>query len=229
MKPSAHDRRAVDALLATLGQDGIELGTPIPEISKTQHNQLAALGPLYSDWNAKINLISRKDMDQFYTRHVLHSLAIARLMRPEPGARILDVGTGGGFPGIPLAVLFPEVHFTLCDSIGKKVKVVNAVADALGLTNVEGAWARAEDLTDRPPFDFVTSRAVAKMPVFLDWVRPLIAEDQRHGLPNGVFYLKGGDLNQELAPVSETVTRWTLSEVLKDPWFEAKQLVHVAL
>ncbi len=229
MKASAQDNRAVDAALKALDVEALDFGTPLPPLTKQQRNQLAMLGPLFRDWNAKINVISRKDLDQFFVRHVLHSLAIARLMRPESGARILDVGTGGGFPGLPLAILFPDAHFTLCDSIGKKIKVVDAVADALELKNVEGVWARAEALTDRPAFDFVVSRAVTKMPTFLTWVRPLIANDHRHGMANGVWYLKGGDLKEELAPIQDTVTSWSLSDVLSDPFFETKKLIHVAL
>ncbi|MCH1582158.1 MAG: 16S rRNA (guanine(527)-N(7))-methyltransferase RsmG [Flavobacteriales bacterium] len=206
-----------------------EFGTPIPALTEQQRQQCAMLGPLFREWNARINVISRKDLDQFFTRHVLHSLSMARIFRPETGARILDVGTGGGFPGLPLAILFPDAAFTLCDSIGKKIKVVNAVSDALGLKNVEGKWARAESLTTDPPFDFVVSRAVTRMAPFLDWVRPLFAEEQRHGLPNGVLYLKGGDLSEELSAVQEPVQQWALSAVLDDPWFETKQLVHVAV
>ena len=129
MKASAQDNRAVDAVLKALDAETLDFGTPLPPLTKQQRNQLAMLGPLFRDWNAKINVISRKDLDQFFARHVLHSLAIARLMRPESGARILDVGTGGGFPGLPLAILFPDAHFTLCDSIGKKIKVVDALKD----------------------------------------------------------------------------------------------------
>ena len=139
------------------------------------------------------------------------------------------MGTGGGFPGIPLAILFPEADFTLCDSIGKKIKVVDAVSEELGLQNVHGVWGRAESLTDRPPFDFIVSRAVTRMPAFLDWVRPLVHDTHRHGLPNGVLYLKGGDLEAEMAPVREPVTSWNLSEVLKEEFFETKRLLHVAL
>lgn len=227
--PTDQDFRNVDTLLAALSVDCHDFGTPIPPLSETQRHQMAMLGPLFREWNAQINVISRKDIDAFFTRHVLHSLAMARVFRPEAGARILDVGTGGGFPGLPLAILFPQTHFILCDSIRKKIKVVDAVVQSLGLNNVEGTWARAETLTHHPPFDFVVSRAVTKMAPFLEWVRPLIAEDQQHGLPNGVLYLKGGDLASELAPVQEPVLEWSLADVLQDPWFETKKLLHVAL
>ncbi len=229
MAPTDPDFRAVDHLIAALQRESPEFGAPIPDIADTQRQQLAMLGPLYREWNAKINVISRKDLDAFFTRHVLHSLAMARVLRPESGSRILDVGTGGGFPGIPLAILFPDADFTLCDSIGKKIKVVDAVSNAIGLQNVQGVWGRAESLTDRPPFDFIVSRAVTRMPAFLDWVRPLVHDTHRHGVANGVFYLKGGDLAEELAPVQEPITVWSLANVLEDPFFETKQLLHVAL
>ena len=227
--PTEQDHRAVQSVLDALAVESTEFGTPLPDLDEGQQNQLAALGPLYREWNARINVISRKNTDQFFTRHVLHSLAIARVLRPESGARILDVGTGGGFPGIPLAIVFPQAHFTLCDSIGKKIKVVNAVSDALGLGNVEGTWARAESLTDRERYDFVISRAVTRMPSFLDWVRPLVKVEHRHGLQNGVLYLKGGDLREELAPVQEPIVSWDLGALLQDDFFDTKQLLHVAL
>jgi 16S rRNA (guanine527-N7)-methyltransferase len=190
---------------------------------------MARLGALYREWNARINVISRKDMDAFFPRHVLHSLCIARILRPRKGARILDVGTGGGFPGIPLAILYPEARFTLCDSIGKKIKVVRAVIEALELDNVQPEWSRAEWLVDHPPFDFVVSRAVTRMPAFLDWVRPLMAEVPLHELPNGVLYLKGGDLREELKTVRNPIQSWSLDSLMQDPWFETKKLLHVEL
>ena len=229
MAPTAQDLSAVEAALEALVQDHADFGSPIPEVDQTQRDQLACLGPLYREWNAKINVISRKDMDHFFTRHVLHSLTIARVFRPESGTRILDVGTGGGFPGIPLAILFPDARFILCDSIGKKIKVTTAVANALGLGNVEGVWRRAESLTDMAPFDFVISRAVTRMPAFIEWVRPLVHGDHRHGLANGILYLKGGNLKEELAPVADPITSWSLAPLLSDPFFETKHLLHVAL
>lgn len=229
MAPTEQDHRAVQSALDALAAESPDFGTPLPALDEGQRNQLAALGPLYREWNARINVISRKDIDQFFTRHVLHSLAIARVLRPEFGARILDVGTGGGFPGIPLAIVFPQAQFTLCDSIGKKIKVVDAVSNALGLDNVDGTWARVETLTDREPFDFVISRAVTRMPAFLDWVRPLVGSEHRHRLQNGVLYLKGGDLKEELAPVREPIVSWNLGALLRDPFFDTKRLLHVAL
>lgn len=219
----------MEGVIAALQRPCADFGTPIPSPSDAQIRQLTQLGALYREWNARINVISRKDMGDFFSRHVLHSLSMARVLRPECGARILDVGTGGGFPGIPLAILFPETSFTLCDSIGKKVKVVHAVAEALGLENVKTEWARAETLTNVPPFDFVVSRAVTRMPAFLDWVRPLVAGNHRHGLQNGVLYLKGGDLKEELAPVKEPLQSWSLDSLLTDPWFASKKLLHVAV
>lgn len=229
MQPGTADLAAAKALLRFLAQDCEAFGDPLPDVQDHQIQQFAQLGDCYREWNARINVISRKDMDHFFTRHVLHSLAMARILRPADGTRILDVGTGGGFPGIPLAILYPDVHFTLCDSIGKKIKVVQAVTESLGLRNVDAVWGRAESLTDRPAFDFVISRAVTRLPAFLDWVRPLVSHEQRHPLPNGVLYLKGGELGDELAPVREPIQQWPLAALLTDPWFETKILLHVDL
>ena len=196
----SNDMRDVDKVIA-----------PHFELNELQRDQFEALGRLYRDWNSKINLISRKDLDDFYVRHVLHSLAIAKIEGALPsGSQVLDVGTGGGFPGIPLAILFPEVQFTLCDSIGKKIRVIEAVAKNLGLKNVETAWARAEDLEG--PWDLIVSRAVARMPIFLDWVTPLGA--------SRLLYLKGGDLSEELAGMGLPYKQHALGD-----WFDIKRFV----
>ena len=229
MVPTVRDISAVEAAIEELSGDSPDFGLPIPEPNQTQINQLARMGPLYRKWNARINVISRKDMEQFFTRHVLHSLSIARVLQAKPDARVLDVGTGGGFPGIPLAILFPDVQFTLCDSIGKKVKVTEAVTKALELHNVESVWRRVESLTDVQLFDFVVSRAVTRMPKFVEWVRPLVHSVHRHTLPNGILYLKGGSLQEELDPVREPITSWSLAPLFQDPFFETKHLIHVEL
>lgn len=196
-----------------------------PALSPRQLDQFAALQELYETWNAQINVISRKDMDAFYTHHVLHSLAIAKVMPFLPGAKVLDVGTGGGFPGIPLAILFPETSFLLVDSIGKKIKVVNAVAEALGLTNVEAKHMRAEEVRDK--FDFVVSRAVTRMAPFFEWVRFKFAKQHLHPLPNGILYLKGGDLKEELDECGQAYTIHPISSFFEDPYFETKAVVYV--
>ena len=198
-----------------------------PGLSDKQRSQFAQLGPLYEEWNAKINVISRKDMDHFYERHVLHSLGIAKVMEFSKGSLVLDVGTGGGFPGIPLAIMFPEVEFDLVDSIGKKIKVVNAVAEALGLNNVDATAMRAEQASEK--YDFVVSRAVTRMKPFLQWIRTKIATYQDNPLPNGVLYLKGGDLTQELREVKRPTKVYDLSDYFQSDFFETKKVVHVAL
>lgn len=199
-----------------------------PNLSAIQQQQLAALDGLYRDWNAKINVISRKDIDQLYTHHVLHSLAIARFITFQPQARVIDLGTGGGFPGIPLAILFPEVHFTLVDGTRKKITVVEAIAAGLGLTNVRPLAVRAEE--HRELYDFVITRAVAPLPQLYEWARPLVQRNtQRHALPNGLIALKGGDIEEEI----KALPRKTATEVedisswFDDPWFEGKQIVWV--
>lgn len=196
-----------------------------PGLSAHQLAQFAALKEHYETWNAQINVISRKDMDAFYTHHVLHSLAIAKVMPFQPGAKVLDVGTGGGFPGIPLAILFPETSFLLVDSIGKKIKVVNAVAEALGLANVEAKHMRAEEVRDK--FDFVVSRAVTRMAPFFEWVRFKFAKQHLHALPNGILYLKGGDLKNELDECGQAYTIHPISAFFEDPFFETKAVVYV--
>lgn len=203
-----------------------EILKQFPNLTEKQKQQFEMLGPLYSEWNAKINVISRKDIEELYTRHVLHSLGIAKVMPFKPGARVIDVGTGGGFPGIPLAILFPETEFYLIDVIAKKIKVVQEVAKALGLTNVKAEQKRAE--TVKGEFDFIVSRAVTNMPDFVKWVRGKVTKDQNHDLPNGILYLKGGDLTEELQ-VFQRVTLYNLSDYFNDEFFETKKVVHLAM
>lgn len=196
------------------------------QLTPHQKEQFEALLPLYADWNQRINVISRTDMEHFYTRHVLHSLGIAKTQAFQTGAKILDVGTGGGFPGIPLAILFPEVQFTLVDSIGKKIKVVRAVATALELKNINAFHQRAEDVEG--VFDFVVSRAVTRMERFVPWVEKKISSNHKHSRANGILYLKGGDLTEELAPFPKAET-YDLSNYFEDPFFETKKVVYVPL
>ncbi len=196
-----------------------------PELTTHQRQQFGMLQELYSDWNAKINVVSRKDIDKLYIHHVLHSLAIARVISFAKGTRVLDVGTGGGFPGIPLAILFPAVSFTLVDSIGKKITVVNEVSSSLQLTNVVAQKARAEELKET--FDFVVTRAVAPMPTIMGWVRSKVKPGGYNNLPNGVIALKGGDMREELAPFGKLVKRWKISDMFEEEYFEEKKVVFV--
>ena len=196
-----------------------------PEITERQKEQFAALLPLYEDWNSKINVISRKDMDNFYEHHVLHSLAIAKVQPFKPMAEILDVGTGGGFPGIPLAILFPETKFHLIDSIGKKIKVVQNVAEQLELTNVRTEQIRAEQL--RGSYDFIVSRAVTDLGQFTQWVRGRISTIQYHKLRNGILYLKGGDLTDELAPFKKKARTWDISDFFQEDYFLTKKVIYL--
>ncbi len=198
-----------------------------PDLTAEQRSQFERLEELYLFWNAQINVISRKDTDEFYERHVLHSLGIAKIMEFTPGSSVLDIGTGGGFPGIPLAILFPEVQFHLVDSIGKKIKVVKEVAQALGLKNVRATHARAEEIKEQ--FDFIVSRAVTAMPAFLPWTKGKIFKENKNPLPNGILYLKGGDLREEMAPVKNFYTIHSLQTIFSGEFFETKAVVYVDL
>lgn len=197
-----------------------------PDLSELQIEQFQKLDFLYHDWNEKINVISRKDIDSLYTKHILHSLGIAKVMKFEPGSTVLDVGTGGGFPGIPLAILFPETRFYLIDVIAKKIKVVQGVADALGLKNVKAEQKHAELVKE--DFDFIVSRAVTNMPDFVSWIKDKIKKQHKHALKNGILYLKGGDLAEELKDFPNA-TLYDLSEIFEDEFFETKKVVHLPL
>ena len=197
-----------------------------PNLTEIQILQFKKLQSLYEDCNAKINVISRKDIDELYTRHVLHSLGIVKIIEFRPGARIMDVGTGGGFPGIPLAILHPEVDFYLIDVIAKKIKVVNEVVAGLGLKNVKAEQKRAELV--KQEFDFIVSRAVTNMPDFVNWVEDKVAKKQHHELANGILYLKGGDLTEELTAFPKA-TQYNLSDFFTDEFFETKKVVHLPL
>jgi 16S rRNA (guanine527-N7)-methyltransferase len=197
-----------------------------PYLTDIQKEQFAKLDSLYHDWNEKINVISRKDIDALYTKHVLHSLGIAKIIKFEPGTFVLDVGTGGGFPGIPLAILFPETRFFLIDIIGKKIKVVQAVAEALELKNVKAEQLRAENV--KGDFDFIVSRAVTNMPDFVSWVKSKIKKNNKHELKNGILYLKGGNLTEELKDFPKA-SEYSLADFFEDEFFETKKVVHVPL
>lgn len=197
-----------------------------PKLTAHQISQFKLLSGLYKDWNLKINVVSRKDIDEIYMRHVLHSLAISKIQSFLPASSILDVGTGGGFPGIPLAILFPEVQFHLVDSIGKKIKVVQQVAAGLELQNVRVTNARVETVTGQ--YDFIVSRAVAQMETFVGWVKNRVAKKSNHDLKNGILYLKGGDLAQELA-LFPKATIYPISSFYKEAFFDTKTVVHLPL
>lgn len=197
-----------------------------PDLTDIQIEQFQKLDFLYHDWNEKINVISRKDIDALYTKHVLHSLGIAKIMKFEPGTFVLDVGTGGGFPGIPLAILFPETRFYLIDVIAKKIKVVQGVVDALELKNVKAEQLRAENV--KGDFDFIVSRAVTNMPDFVSWIKTKIKKQHKHTLKNGILYLKGGDLTEELKDFPKA-TLYDLSTIFEDEFFETKKVVYLPL
>ncbi|MEL7588350.1 MAG: 16S rRNA (guanine(527)-N(7))-methyltransferase RsmG [Prolixibacteraceae bacterium] len=196
-----------------------------PGLDEGQIAMFAVLSDLYREWNGMINVISRKDIDHLYERHVLHSLGIAKVIRFKPGTRVMDVGTGGGFPGIPLAVLFPETEFLLIDSIAKKIKVVEGVAAATGLKNVTARQGRAEEVDGR--FDFIVSRAVTAFPRFVSLVASKVSRVQRNELANGILYLKGGDFAEELAPFIKKTQLYELSSFFEEEFFETKKLIHL--
>lgn len=197
-----------------------------PDLTDKQLEQFSKLGSLYKDWNTKINVISRKDIDSLYLRHVLHSLGIAKVQKFLPSSRVLDVGTGGGFPGIPLSIMFPETDFVLVDSIGKKIRVVKEVAHELGLENVTAIHGRAEKV--KGEYDFIVSRAVTRMDEFMKWVRKKIARKNNHELRNGILYLKGGDLAEELKNFPGA-RLFDLNDYFDDPFFETKKVVHIPI
>ncbi|MDR0436752.1 MAG: 16S rRNA (guanine(527)-N(7))-methyltransferase RsmG [Bacteroidales bacterium] len=203
---------------------GVLISKYFPDLTEKQHQQLAVLPELYTDWNEKINVISRKDIENITEKHILHSLAIAKIIQFKPGTKILDVGTGGGFPGIPLAILFPDCEFHLVDSIAKKIKVVSEISTAIGLTNVKAEQARAETLKGQ--YDFVISRAVTAFPEFLSWIKKNISSKNHNELPNGILYLKGGDLADELLGFECQIRLFEISNYFAEPFFETKKIVY---
>ena len=196
-----------------------------PDLTPKQKHQFNQLKSLYEEWNAQINVISRKDIDELYSRHVLHSLGIAKIIQFKPGTSIMDVGTGGGFPGIPLAILFPESNFYLVDTIGKKIKVVNAVAQALELKNVEGVQKRAEKVTYE--FDFIISRAVTYLPRFNNWIKGKFSDESFNDIPNGLLYLKGGDLSEELKEAGKPHKSYDLKDFFSEDFFDTKKVIYL--
>ena len=197
-----------------------------PTLSEHQKEQFRALYDLYADWNAKINVVSRKDFEQLYLRHVLHSLAIAKVCQFEAGAKVLDVGCGGGFPSVPLAIMFPEVQFISADSIGKKIIVVKGVCEGAGITNIDARHTRVEQIPEK--FDYVISRAVTEMPQFVKWIWSKIERGQRGTLPNGILYLKGGDLTEELSATRMKWTEYQIADFFEEEFFETKKVVYTS-
>ena len=198
-----------------------------PNITEEQRQRFAALDALYRDWNSKINVISRKDIDNLYEHHILHSLGIAQVIKFKPGTRVMDLGTGGGFPGIPLAIMFPDVHFHLVDSIGKKIRVCDEVRTSLGLTNVTTEWTRGENLKDK--YDFVVSRAVMPLTDLVKLVRKNISPKAQNAMPNGLICLKGGELEHEVLPMKTHTLITSLSDYFEEEFFETKKVVYVSL
>ncbi|MEO5600678.1 MAG: 16S rRNA (guanine(527)-N(7))-methyltransferase RsmG [Cyclobacteriaceae bacterium] len=198
-----------------------------PDLTDLQKTQFSKLFPLYQEWNEKINVISRKDIENLYINHVLHSLAIAKVTSFNPGASVLDVGTGGGFPGIPLAIVFPDAKFHLVDSIGKKITVVKNVAEGIGLKNISAEQIRAEQM--KGEYDFIVSRAVTRLKEFYGWINGKVKKQSKHSLYNGILYLKGGDLDEELAELKRSHQVITISDYFKEPYFETKKVVYIPL
>jgi 16S rRNA (guanine527-N7)-methyltransferase len=206
--------------------DGVQIILKyFPDLSAAQKEQFAALRALYTEWNEKINVISRKDTENLYERHILHSLAIAKIITFSPGSSVLDVGTGGGFPGIPLAIMFPETKFTLADSIGKKIIVADGVAKAVGLENVTAINIRAEKIKEK--FDFVVARAVTDMREFYIWIKDKISNEQKNSLRNGVIYLKGGDLREEMSRLGRPHEFYDIKNYFEEEFFDTKKIVYV--
>ena len=193
-------------------------------LTERQREQFSRLGEVYAEWNSKINVISRKDMERIYLHHILHSLAVAKVCQFADGAEVLDVGCGGGFPSVPLAILFPNVRFTSCDSIGKKIRVVEGVCEAVGICNIRTVNGRVEQLKQQ--FDYIVSRAVTDMPTFVGWVRGMVRKGKKGSLPNGILYLKGGDLTEELKASHRKWERYHISEFFEEEFFETKQVVY---
>lgn len=198
-----------------------------PNLTEQQRERFAALDELYRDWNSKINVISRKDIDNLYEHHILHSLGIAEIINFKPGTRIMDLGTGGGFPGIPLAIMFPEVQFHLVDSIGKKIKVCDEVRNALGLTNVTTEWTRGENIKEK--YDFVVSRAVMPLTDLVKLIRKNVSRTSNNAMPNGLICLKGGELEHEVMPMKSQTLITDLSDYFEEEFFQTKKVVYVAL
>jgi len=206
--------------------NGIDLIlSQFPNLTEDQKEQFGRLQELYNDWNSQINVISRKDTENFYERHVMHSLAIAKVTTFVDGTKIMDIGTGGGFPGIPLAILFPNCNFLLVDSIGKKIKVVKEVAASLGLKNVRATHERAENIHEQ--FDFIVSRAVTAMPTFLTWTKGKFLKENKNEFKNGILYLKGGDLKKEMAPVKKAIQYFDIKKFYSEEFFETKKVVYI--
>jgi len=219
-------RSTLTRLRTTDNKKGMEIIKKyFPEINKAQMEKIDALEPLYREWNEKINVISRKDIDSLYEKHVLHSLGIAKVIKFVPGTKVMDVGTGGGFPGIPLAIFFPETRFLLIDSVGKKIKVVKSVVESLGLKNVEIKQQRAETVCDN--FDFIVSRAVTSFPLFVSWVKDKIVSEQKNKIENGILYLKGGDFEDEIKPFGKRVHVYDLQNFFEEDFFETKKIIHL--